>query len=298
MSAYSASIYSVDEDGVSLPAALPPPPPLPLSSRRRVAAGPFSRPTPPLPHFIFPAAPSPPRSRPLPHFVYPASPPAPAPLALPSPPISSRPPPPPTIIPRQSPPPLTTTSHPSRPAGSGPHLADFFIGGRHGTGLTQLSDIARLADETLSAIEKHSKTGTLMGSIKTMLHHTPEFVAGLKELAEMVKEVARAVEELGFLWGIELFRVHGSLGTTLKALRSMTFGLFAVVSREKKLPKLVRAKVLEYSGKLHYELERLVRGFETLLGARLVEYEVMLKKIKDVRSVLRKQEGIEDPRNA
>tara|TARA_R110002060_G_scaffold51234_1_gene62120 strand:- start:241 stop:477 length:237 start_codon:yes stop_codon:yes gene_type:complete len=78
----------------------------------------------------------------------------------------------------------------------------------------------------------------------------------------------------------------------------MTFGLFAVVSRERKLPKHVRARMLEYAGKLHFELERLVRGLETLLGARLVEYEVLLKKIKEVRAVLKKQEGIEGPSNA
>ncbi|PVH75329.1 hypothetical protein DL98DRAFT_658236 [Cadophora sp. DSE1049] len=164
--------------------------------------------------------------------------------------------------------------------------------------MTRLSDIARIADQILCAVEKHSNTGAIIGSIKTMLHQTPDFVVGLKELTEMVEEVTKAAESPNFFRGIEQFRVHGSLATTLKALRSMTFGLFAVVSREKKLPKHVRARMLEYSGKLHYELERLVRGLETLLGGRLVEYEIMLKKIKDVRSVLRKQEGIEDPSNA
>jgi len=79
--------------------------------------------------------------------------------------------------------------------------------------MTRLSEIARIADDILSAVEKHSSTGTIMGGIKTMLHQTPDFVVGMKELIETVKEVTKEAEEPGFFWGIEDFRVHGSLST-------------------------------------------------------------------------------------
>ena len=79
--------------------------------------------------------------------------------------------------------------------------------------MTRLSEIARIADDILSAVEKHSSTGTIMGGIKTMLHQTPEFVAGMKELIETVKEVTKEAEEPDFFWGIQDFRVHGSLST-------------------------------------------------------------------------------------
>lgn len=78
----------------------------------------------------------------------------------------------------------------------------------------------------------------------------------------------------------------------------MTASLLAVASGTRKLAKHVRTKVVERLGKLHYGTEQLVRGLENLLNFRLVEFDVLLVKVREVRSVLKKQNGEEAPKNA
>ncbi|KAL2063359.1 hypothetical protein VTL71DRAFT_5164 [Oculimacula yallundae] len=165
--------------------------------------------------------------------------------------------------------------------------------------MKDLSEITVLAEKVLSAIERDSNLGTIMGSIRQrMLHQTPEFVVVLKELSEKTGEVGSTTRLTEHFKHLEGFRLRAALLNTIRVLRAMTKGLLGVIKGKKELAKHVRVKMLERLGKFHYGIEQLCRGIGLFLNFRLLEYEDLLVRIREVRAVLKAQNGEEEPANA
>ncbi|KAG4432101.1 hypothetical protein IFR05_012430 [Cadophora sp. M221] len=163
--------------------------------------------------------------------------------------------------------------------------------------MKDLSEVTVLAERVVAAMEKESSSSTsIIGrTIKQkMLHQTPEFVGALRELAEKTDELAKATRLTEHFRHLELFRVEGALTNTLYVLISMTNGLLAIVSGERNLSKHVRTKILDRLGKLHFGIEQMVRGLELVVSSKLSGYNILLMKIKEIRSLLKAQNGRED----
>ncbi|KAH9220652.1 hypothetical protein DL95DRAFT_442700 [Leptodontidium sp. 2 PMI_412] len=296
MSAYSASIYSVDEDGnttintttttaplpVSAPApssssSLPftPSPFFPASSRRPPPIfGLNSGPSSARPHPSTPPAP-------LPSFAFPPGP----------PPTLAAPAPPPAAAPF-----LASPAPASLPTYIPSSMGSVFTASKAGSGMKDLSEVTVLGERVIAAMEKDSSSSnTIIGTIRQkMLHQTPEFVVVLKELAEKTDEVAKATRLTEHFKHLEIFRVEAALTNTLHVLMNMTSGLLTIVSSERKLSKHVRAKILDRLGKLHYGIEQIVRGLELVLNCKLTGYNGVLLKIKEIRTLLKAQNGKEE----